>query len=105
MQLLEWLKSWMSLIPNNTSQLAIITSLRVHPLHGCTNLKEWKLNTSFLKRFKVLEYQFRDLILSNVVKDEDFLMEKFDAVKGMNEKQFMELVINEKADEYRHFVR
>ena len=55
----------------------------------------------------MLEYQFRDLILSNVVKDEfeDFLMEKFDAVKGMNEKQFMELVINEKADEYRHFVR
>ena len=46
-------------------------------------MKEWKLNTSFLKRFKVLEYQFRDLILSNVVKDEfeDFLMEKFDAVK------------------------
>ena len=43
----------------------------------------------------------------NVVKDEfeDFLMEKYDIVKDMNETWFVDLVINEKADEYRNFVR
>ena len=32
-------------------------------------------------------------------------MEKYDIVRDMNEIQFVDLVINEKADQYRHFVR
>jgi hypothetical protein len=97
----------MLLILDNIDQLAIMISLRVHPVYDCTNSEGWKLTTSFLKKFKILEHQFRNLIPINVVKDEfeDFLMEKYDIVRDMNEIQFVDLVINEKADEYRNFVR
>src|SRR5204863_184852 len=68
---------------------------------------EWKLKTSFLRKFMVLENQFRSLLPPNVVKDEfwDFLMEKYDLVKDMNEAQFMQCLINEKSSAYSHFVR
>ena len=62
----------------------------------------------FLKKFKILlEYQFYNLILKNIVKGkfEDFLIEKYDIVRDMNEMQFADLVINEKSDEYRNFIK
>ena len=72
-----------------------------------TLTEEWKLRTSFLKKFQVLENQFRSFMSANVVKDEfeDFLMEKYDLVKDMSEAQLMQCVINEKSEGYCHFVR
>jgi hypothetical protein len=72
-----------------------------------TNEEEWKLTTSFLKKFKILETQFHDLLPINTVKDqfEDFLMEKYDFIKNMNESIFMQYVINMKSEVYDHFMR
>jgi hypothetical protein len=51
---------------------------------------------TFLRKFKVLEQQFRDLILSNTVKDqfEDFLVERYRYVKSLNEAQFTDYMVN-----------
>ena len=51
---------------------------------------------SFLRKFKVLEQQFRDLIPSDTLIDqfEDFLVEKYGHVKSMNEAQFTDYMIN-----------
>ena len=51
---------------------------------------------TFLRKFKVLEQQFRDLILSDTVKDqfEDFLVERYGHVKSLNEAQFTAYMIN-----------
>ena len=78
----------MSLIHDNIDQLAIMISLRVHPMHGCTNWEEWKLTTSFLKKFKVLEHQFQELIPANTILDqfEFFLSDKYGIVKNMTER-------------------
>ena len=97
---------WTSLIHSNGKQLAIMTLLKVYSLDLSLKV-EWKLKTSFLKKFRVLENQFRSLLPPNVVKDEfeDFLIEKYDLVKDMNEAQFMQCLINEKSEAYSHFVR
>lgn len=57
---------------------------------------EWKLEPSFLRKFKVLEQQFRDLIPIDTVKDqfEDFLAERYGRVKLLNEGQFADYMIN-----------
>jgi len=54
-----------------------------------------------------LERQFCNLIPANTIKEEfeDFLMEKFDHVKKMDEAEFMQIVINERSAAYHHFVR
>lgn len=51
---------------------------------------------SFLRKFKTLEQQFRDLIPSNTLIDqfEDFLVEKYEHIKSMNEAQFTDYMIN-----------
>ena len=51
---------------------------------------------SFLKKFKVLENQFHDLIPSDTVigQFEDFLEDKYGYVKSFNEAQFMDYIIN-----------
>ena len=51
---------------------------------------------SFLRKFKVLEQQFRDFISSDTVIDqfEDFLAEKYGHVKSLNEAQFTDYMIN-----------
>jgi hypothetical protein len=51
---------------------------------------------TFLRKFKVLEQQFRDLIPSDTVKDqfEDFLVERYGHVKSLNEAQFTDYMIN-----------
>ena len=97
---------WTSLIHSNRKQLAIMTLLKVYSLDLSLKV-EWKLKTSFLKKFRVLENQFHSLLPPNVVKDEfeDFLIEKYDLVKDMNEAQFMQCLINEKSEAYSHFVR
>ena len=93
---------WTSLIHSNRKQLAIMTLLKVYSLDLSLKV-EWKLKTSFLRKFRVLENQFRSLLPPNVVKDEfgDFLLEKYDLVKA----QFMQCLINEKSEAYSHFVR
>jgi len=55
---------------------------------------------TFLRKFKVLEQQFRDLILSDTVKDqfEDFLVERYGHVKSLNEAQFTDYMINVQSD-------
>ena len=57
---------------------------------------EWKLVPSFLRKFKVLEQQFWDLIPSDTVIDQfkDFLAEKYGHVKSLNEAQFTDYMIN-----------
>ena len=62
--------------------------------------KEWKLVPSFLRKFKVLEQQFRDLLPSSTVigQFEDFLEEKYGHAKLMNEAQFTDYIINIKSD-------
>jgi hypothetical protein len=57
---------------------------------------EWKLEPSFLRKFKVLEQQFHDLIPGDTVKNqfEDFLAERYGRVKLLNEGQFTDYMIN-----------
>jgi hypothetical protein len=63
---------------------------------------EWKLTPEFLKKCTVLEKTFKELIspLDNIIKPqfEDFIMQNWDAVKKMDESQFVNFVINEKED-------
>jgi hypothetical protein len=57
---------------------------------------------SFLRKFKVLEQQFHDLLPNNTVKDqfEDFLAERFRHVKSFNEAQFTDYMINVQSNEF-----
>ena len=77
----------------------------LHPLSA--DSKEWKLTTEFLKKFTTLETQFHTLLPSTTVRSqfEDFLMERYDYVKDLNEMDFMQYIINvEKGSPYDDFV-
>ena len=66
------------------------------------DIQEWKLVPSFLRKFKVLEQQFRDLLPSDIVKDqfEDFLAERYGHIKSLNEAQFTDYMVNVHSNEF-----
>lgn len=60
------------------------------------NGKESKLSSYMLKKCKVMEAQFGQLFSDPLQPQfEDFLFEKFNNVKNMNEVEFMRFLINE----------
>jgi hypothetical protein len=95
------LRLWTLLIHANGEQRMILIFTPVPPyMISSANGKESKLRPYFLKKCKVLETQFRHLLLNTVQPQfEDFLMEKFSNVKNMNEVEFMRFLINERYGE------
>src|SRR5438552_3306455 len=66
------------------------------------DIQEWKFVPSFLRKFKVLEQQFRDLLPNDIVKDqfEDFLAERYGHIKSLNEAQFTDYMVNIHSNEF-----
>ena len=58
--------------------------------------------SSFLRKFKILRQQFRDLISSDTVKNqfEDFLVERYGHLKSLNEMKFIDYMINIQFNEF-----
>ena len=71
-------------------------------------MPEWKLLPSFLRKFKVLEHQFQNLLPTNTVlyQFETFLADKNGIVKHMNEREFMTYIVNlECGEAYKDLVK
>jgi hypothetical protein len=106
-QRMTFLMLWTLLIHANGEPLMISGFSPVTSYLISANGKESKLTPYFLQKCKVLETQFH-LLLSDVVQPqfEDFLTEKFGHVKKMNEKEFLQFIINEQYDSsYDDFIR
>ena len=66
-----------------------------------------RVKPDFLETCKAAEKQFRNLIPANTIDHEfiDFLHERFHDVKNMNEKEFVEYILNIKSEIYPNFLQ
>ena len=67
-----------------------------------TNIQEWKLMPSFLRKSKILEQQFSDLLPNDIIKNQfdDFLAERYGHIKMLNEAQFTDYMVNVHSNEF-----
>lgn len=66
-----------------------------------------KLKPTFLEMCKAMEKQFQHLIPPNTIQQEfvDFLNERFRDVKDMNEREFIQYILNIRSEIYPNFLR
>ena len=96
-----FLMLWTLLIHVSGKQRRLSTLTPVYPyVNSCANGQESKLTPYMLKKCKVMETQFHQLLLEPLQPQlEDFLVEKFNNIKNMNETEFMRFLINERYGE------
>ncbi len=88
---------WILLIHINRNKRRLSIPIPVYPyMNSSINGKESKLTPYMLKKCKVMETHF-DRLFSDPLQPqlEDFLQEKFNNVKNMNEVEFMRFLINQ----------
>ena len=66
-----------------------------------------KLKPTFLGMCKAMKKQFQDLIPPNTIEQKfvDFLNEQFYDVKDMNEREFIQYILNIRSEIYPNFLR
>ena len=66
-----------------------------------------KLKPEFLETYKAAEKQFQNLIPVNTIEHQfvDFLGERYHDMKDMNEKEFVDYVLNVRSEIYPNFLR
>jgi len=88
---------WILLIHVNGNKRRLSIPIPVYPyMNSSINGKESKLTPYMLKKCKVMETHFNRLFSDPLQPQlEDFLQEKFNNVKNMNEVEFMRFLINQ----------